>query len=67
MISHYEAMLVHYGQHIGVRAARKHLGWRLEGVPGGRDLRKALMRLEDPAEVVDRLRGFFADAAGAAA
>ncbi len=27
---HYDAMLVHYGREIGVRCARKHLGWYIE-------------------------------------
>ncbi len=27
---HYEALLAHYGIHIGLRAARKHLGWYLD-------------------------------------
>lgn len=27
---HYEALLSHYGQHIGMRAARKHLSWYLD-------------------------------------
>ena len=27
---HYEALLDHYGEHIGMRAARKHLSWYLD-------------------------------------
>ncbi|MEP1443191.1 MAG: tRNA dihydrouridine synthase DusB [Hyphomicrobiales bacterium] len=27
---HYEALLAHYGEHIGMRAARKHLSWYLD-------------------------------------
>ena len=27
---HYEALLDHYGDHIGMRAARKHLSWYLD-------------------------------------
>ena len=31
---HFEAMLAYYGEHAGVRIARKHLGWYSEGLPG---------------------------------
>ena len=27
---HYEAMLAHYGRELGLRNARKHIGWYLE-------------------------------------
>ena len=33
---HYEAMLGFYGRDLGVRVARKHLGWYLDGVAGAR-------------------------------
>ena len=33
---HYEAMLGFYGRDLGVRVARKHLGWYLDAFPGRR-------------------------------
>ena len=30
ILEHYEALLVHYGEHICMRAARKHLSWYLD-------------------------------------
>lgn len=30
ILEHYEALLDHYGEHIGMRAARKHLSWYLD-------------------------------------
>lgn len=54
--AHYEDMLSHYGQHAGVRAARKHLSWYIKAFPGGlkgaAQLRERLMRLEEPAAVL---------------
>jgi len=56
MIAHYEAIISHYGAMAGVRIARKHLGWYLDGpardvsVPG--QLRKTLMTSFDPGEVI---------------
>src|SRR5580704_2777343 len=32
--AHYEDMLVHYGSEIGVKIARKHIGWYSKGLPG---------------------------------
>jgi tRNA-dihydrouridine synthase B len=52
----YEGMLVAYGRDIGLRVARKHLGWTLDaaGVPRG-----DLLGLEDPAAVLRRLAVVF--------
>lgn len=63
MIEHYEGMLDFYGVDLGVRAARKHLGWYLERLPQGRALRAALMRLDTPAEVITALQSGFSNAA----
>ena len=37
VIDHYEEMLAFYGAELGVKVARKHLGWYLEtaGLNGG--------------------------------
>jgi tRNA-dihydrouridine synthase B len=52
---HYEAMLSDYGVQIGVRVARKHLDWYLEGqgIALAKDVRKLLLGSETPAEVID--------------
>ncbi|MGH6763815.1 MAG: tRNA dihydrouridine synthase DusB [Phyllobacterium sp.] len=34
-VAHYEAMLEHYGEIVGARHARKHLGWYLDRFGGG--------------------------------
>src|SRR5580700_2134437 len=31
--AHYEAMLAHYGTNVGVKIARKHIGWYSKGLP----------------------------------
>ncbi len=64
---HYAGLLAHYGASVGLRAARKHLGWYLDRIiaaGGGGDatLRARLFRSEDPAEVVAVLRGAAAGA-----
>ena len=51
--AHYEAMLSFHGREIGLRAARKHLGWYLDaaGAPRG-----TILSMEDPAAVTRALR-----------
>ena len=63
IIEHYEAMLEFYGAELGIRAARKHLGWYLERLPNGKPLRGHLMRLGTPGEVIAALQQGFDDAA----
>ena len=45
---HYEAMLAFYGVPLGVRNARKHLGWYLDGIDSVQHLRSRLLREDDP-------------------
>lgn len=49
---HYEAMLAFYGQGLGNKVARKHLGWYMDGVATPRDLRKSVLIERDPAAVL---------------
>ncbi|RMD89434.1 MAG: tRNA dihydrouridine synthase DusB [Alphaproteobacteria bacterium] len=50
--AHYEEMLAFYGRELGVRVARKHLGWYMDaaGTPAG--LRRATLTESDPAKVL---------------
>ncbi|GIX15684.1 MAG: tRNA-dihydrouridine synthase [Paracoccaceae bacterium] len=62
---HYEEMLRFYGTEIGLRVARKHLGWYLAPL-GMEALRAELVRLEDPARVLAGLRRGFSELEAAA-
>jgi tRNA-dihydrouridine synthase B len=59
ILEHYEAMLSHYGSETGVKLARKHLGWYTKGLPGSAEFRNKANFLDQPAEVVARLREFY--------
>ncbi|MGV6803666.1 MAG: tRNA dihydrouridine synthase DusB [Ruegeria sp.] len=50
--AHYQAMLGFYGADLGLRVARKHLGWYMDeaGTPVG--LRRAVLTTRDPDEVL---------------
>lgn len=62
---HYEAMLGHYGADVGVRHARKHVGWYLERfAPDVPAVQKAeIMTSRDPDFVSKALARCLADAA----
>src|SRR5579864_3512009 len=59
VLGHYEAMLSHYGNAVGSRIARKHLGWYSKGLPGSAEFRAAVNRSENVGEVTTMIRGFF--------
>ncbi|MBH0239824.1 tRNA dihydrouridine synthase DusB [Methylobrevis albus] len=61
--AHYEALLDHYGAGTGVRIARKHLGWYLDGAPRAdreaEQLKRSIFTSVDPAAVRRALAGYF--------
>ena len=70
VLEHYDAILSHYGLVPGIRIARKHLGWYLDGLgdhPGIADLRRVIMTGADPAAVRQALTAAFSLAAERAA
>ena len=52
---HYEAMLSFYGRDLGLRVARKHLGWYMDVAETPADLRRLVLTAHDPAEVIAHL------------
>src|SRR5271156_2405208 len=56
--AHYDAMLVHYGSDVGVKIARKHIGWYSKGLPGSAEFRAAVNQSADPVAVRALIRGF---------
>jgi tRNA-dihydrouridine synthase B len=59
VLDHYQAMLSHYGQHIGVRVARKHLAWYVRDFAAAADFRKTVNRGEDPRSVMALIREIY--------
>ncbi|MFN3577289.1 MAG: tRNA dihydrouridine synthase DusB [Tabrizicola sp.] len=60
ILEHYDDMLTFYGTDLGLRMARKHLGWYLEeaGLPHARE---PILTSTDPAEVIRLVELAFAD------
>ncbi|MEN9545175.1 MAG: tRNA dihydrouridine synthase DusB [Pseudomonadota bacterium] len=48
-----------YGEHSGVRSARKHIGWYLHGLPGGSALRTRINMIESAALQIAALEDWF--------
>ncbi len=47
LLGHLQDHYALYGEHTGVRSARKHIGWMLRGLAGGDELRAAVNAQED--------------------
>lgn len=62
---HYQDMLDFYGPELGLRVARKHLGWYAEA--SAAPLRAEMLRADSAAATVALIRRAFADARGIAA
>ncbi len=57
---HYRDMLTHYGEDIGVKIARKHIGWYTKGMPGSAEFRNAANKEADAGKVLKMLQEFYA-------
>jgi tRNA-dihydrouridine synthase B len=62
----HEHLLDHYalyGEHTGVRSARKHIGWVVRALPGGEAFRRAMNRLETCDAQLAAVDRYFAELA----
>jgi nifR3 family TIM-barrel protein len=58
---HYEAMLGHYGERVGLKAARKHLGWYLDRAGARPEMRQAVFTASTPRDVLRLVAAALAD------
>ncbi|MEO9469176.1 tRNA dihydrouridine synthase DusB [Parasphingorhabdus sp.] len=56
---HYRDMLTHYGEEVGVKIARKHIGWYTKGMPGSAEFRNLANKEIDATKVLTMLRDFY--------
>jgi tRNA-dihydrouridine synthase B len=63
MLGHVRRLHEFYGEHMGLRIARKHIGWYLQGRPGGAHARAELVRVEAASAQLELLEAYFAAAA----
>ncbi|MBK8164283.1 MAG: tRNA dihydrouridine synthase DusB [Gammaproteobacteria bacterium] len=59
MLEHLEQLYAFYGEHVGTRVARKHIGWYSKGQVGGAVFRQSVNLEESAAEQLALTREFF--------
>ncbi|MGV8893318.1 MAG: tRNA dihydrouridine synthase DusB [Burkholderiaceae bacterium] len=59
MVAHLRAHYAFYGDYLGVRTARKHIGWYVRDLPGGEIFRQSMNRLESIDAQLEALNAFF--------
>jgi tRNA-dihydrouridine synthase B len=59
LLGHLENLYAFYGEHMGVRIARKHISWYSKGLVGGATFRHAMNKLETVDEQLAIIHGFF--------
>jgi tRNA-dihydrouridine synthase B len=59
MNEHLRAHYAFYGDFMGLRTARKHIGWYVRDLPGGEEFRQRMNRMESCDEQLAAVDGFF--------
>lgn len=69
VVGHYQAMLKHYGAEVGIRHARKHLGWYLDRFAPhlASEAKASIMTSKDQGFVIEALQQALSDMGGASA
>jgi tRNA-dihydrouridine synthase B len=67
LLQHVRALHAFYGEHIGARVARKHVGWYAEHLGNGRAFRQAFNRIETARAQLAYINNYQADPQGALA
>ena len=64
LINHLENLYDFYGEYMGVRIARKHIGWYCKHQPNSGLLKQQINRIESTKEQLDLVSEFFVNSAG---
>ena len=59
VVEHYRGMLDLYGEGVGVKVARKHLGWYTKGMHGSAEFRNHVNFIDDAQQVLGELERFY--------
>ena len=63
LVAHLRELYVFYGEHTGVRVARKHISWYTKGLTGSAAFRHAMNQLQTCAEQMAAVDEFFVELA----
>ncbi len=59
LLDHLQDHYALYGEFLGVRSARKHIGWYVKSLPGGDDFRAEMNLIEDCGQQADAVANYF--------
>ena len=59
VLDHYDVMIEYYGEDVGMKIARKHLGWYSSGLPNSGMFRASINQLDRVRDVKDRINEFY--------
>jgi tRNA-dihydrouridine synthase B len=61
ILSHYKDMIDYYGQNVGIRMARKHIGWYSSGLKNSGDFRRRFNGLKGVQESIQSIEDYFCE------
>ncbi len=64
LIAHLHDLYGFYGEHTGVRVARKHISWYTKGLAGSAAFRHGMNQLQSCAEQLDAINNYFSELSG---
>lgn len=59
LLEHFDALLMHYGTHAGLRIARKHIGWYSKGLSRSSEFRAAVNTTADAEKARELIVNFY--------
>ncbi len=59
VLNHYDDIIDYYGSSVGIKMARKHLGWYSSGLPNSSEFRSTINQAIDVAEVKEKIQKFY--------
>lgn len=59
LLNHFEKIIDHYGETIGMPVARKHIAWYSAGLKGSGEFRNEINKMKDLDEIRNKINEFF--------
>ena len=59
LLKHFDKIIEHYGEKVGMPVARKHIAWYSAGITGSNEFRNQINQLKNIEEIKDKIKKFF--------
>jgi tRNA-dihydrouridine synthase B len=59
VLEHYDAIIEHYGEDVGLKITRKHLGWYSGGLPKSSDFRASINQINNIQDAKNKIQEFY--------